>query len=420
MKGYIIKMNVVGLITEYNPFHNGHKFHIEEAKRITGAEYVVVVMSGNFVQRGAPAIIDKYSRTQMALSCGADLVFELPVCYATASAELFAMGAIALLHQLGVITHLCFGSECGDVNQLLPFANYFINEPIEFQVALNRYLREGKTFPQARMEAFHHSNPDLDSSILSSPNNILGIEYIKALLRLKSSIIPVSITRKTSTYHNDKLSTEKSEAISSATAIRSVLEEHKPLELLKNHVPTAVYTILEQQYQVSFPYFEEDFSLLLYYKLLMENKKSLTQYIDCTADLACRIMNNPTCDTLSNFIKQIKSKQWTQTRINRVLYHIILDLKKENFIEFQKNGYTKYARLLGFQKSSSILLKMIKNQGTVPVITKMGDAWQSLDSLGQRMLKEDIFAAQLYNHVTFSKFHHITKDEFTRGVILFP
>lgn len=413
-------MKVVGLITEYNPFHNGHEYHIEEAKRITGADYVIVVMSGNFVQRGAPALIDKYNRTKMALSCGADIVFELPVCYATASAEFFALGAISLLDKLGIVNNLCFGSECGDILALTSIANILVDEPIGYRNTLSSLIKEGKTFPAARMEAIKTFAPHLDDSVLSSPNNILGIEYIKALIRLRSTINPVTITRKVAEYHKQELSMLISSTISSATAIRKALRDDIPISTLEQHVPNQVLDILHEENNKSFPIYENDYSLLLNYKLMQETSHTLTTYTDVSIDLANRIKGINTIGLSFPMLAQgIKSRHLTLTRINRILIHILLNLYTQNFESYNKSGYTQYARILGFKKASTHLLRQIVKYNRIPVITKMGDATNLLSEIGLNMLKEDVFAAHLYNQVVYHKYNVTLKDEYTRGVIVY-
>ena len=167
-------MRITGLIAEYNPFHNGHKYHIEQAKMITGADAVVVVMSGDFVQRGMPAILPKHVRAKAALEAGASLVLELPVCYATGSAEYFAYGAVLLLEKLGCVDSICFGSECGDMELLQKVANVLVDEPAEYREALNRFVRAGDSFPLARQKAL---TAYVSPEVLSEPNNILGLPY---------------------------------------------------------------------------------------------------------------------------------------------------------------------------------------------------------------------------------------------------
>ncbi|WP_455718849.1 tRNA(Met) cytidine acetate ligase, partial [Anaerosporobacter sp.] len=215
-------MQVVGLITEYNPFHNGHAYHIQKAKEITNADYVIVIMSGNYVQRGTPAIIDKYSRTLMALNNGADIVIELPVIYATASAETFAAGAIRILHDLGIVNSICFGSECGDLTLLSSIAKALCIESEEFRDTLLKYLRQGLSYPMARKHALlntielsNYTNQQIEQ-VIESSNNILGVEYLKALYRLSSNIVPYTILREGSGYNDLTLDT----TFSSASALR--------------------------------------------------------------------------------------------------------------------------------------------------------------------------------------------------------
>ncbi|MGB8455005.1 MAG: nucleotidyltransferase [Anaerocolumna sp.] len=413
-------MKIVGLITEYNPFHNGHLYHIKEAKKMTGADYVIVVMSGNFVQRGAPALIDKYNRTEMALACGADIVLELPVSFSTASAELFALGAVSLLDKLGIVDYLCFGSECGNTTLLENAASILLKEPKEYKEVLNHLLKKGNTFPAARMEALKAISPLIGDSLLSFPNNILGIEYLKALLRLNSPIKPVTITRLTAEYSSLDLTPCTEKTISSATAIRKALFHEKSLTNFENHVPRSVYKLMQENYQKTFPICDGDFSLLLNYKLMQETKATLTKYSDITPDLANRIHDTNTQGlNFKELAGKIKTRQWTLTRINRVLIHLLLNLYSDNFNEYKESGYAQYARLLGFKKTSSHLIREILKNENIPVITKMADAKEQLSSIGLTMLKEDIFAAHLYNQVAYNKYGTVLKDEYTRGVIIF-
>lgn len=446
-------MKVVGLITEYNPFHNGHKYHMEEAKKITEADYVIVVMSGNFVQRGTPAIINKYSRAKMALSYGADVVFELPVCYSTGSAEYFALGAVSLLNQLGIIDEICFGSECGNIHELTSIARILAEEPPEYKTFLNFFLKNGSTFPLARTQALKALLPDMEDEIISSPNNILGIEYIKALIKLDSSIKPVTITRKLAGYHEEELnilpqnrtcpnissaaainsaasissanaistaaSISSAAAISSATAIRKSILETNQLTTLEPHVPSKVLSILNEEMGKTFPIYEDDYTLLLQYKLMEETKESLSRYLDVSQDISNRIKNtNISPLTYSQLAQEIKTKQLTLTRVNRALLHILLNITSANMEEYKKGGYTQYARILGIKKASSHLLRKIKAQAHIPLITKVGDAPKALTPTGLTMLQEEIFASHLYNQVIYNKYGTLIKDEYTHGIIL--
>ena len=279
-------MKIVGLIAEYNPFHNGHQYHIEKARKITGADAVIVVMSGDFVQRGTPAIMPKHLRTEAALKGGASVVIELPVCYATGSAEYFAYGAVSILEKLGCVDAICFGSECGSIEVLQDLAKIIHNEPKQYKESLNLYLRQGDSFPLARQKAmkdFLKSN--VANSILGEPNNILGIEYLKALYRLDSNIKPYTIQRVGSHYHDDYLQN----TFSSASAIRKAMKLDK-LDL-KKQIPESCALLLEEAYGHRYPIYTNDFSLLLKYKLLNENKESLIEYADVSEELANRILN---------------------------------------------------------------------------------------------------------------------------------
>lgn len=219
-------MKVAGIIAEYNPFHKGHQYHIEETRKQTGADYVIAVMSGDYVQRGEPAIADKYMRTRMALSGGADLVIEMPVIYATASAEYFATAGIGILDRLGCVDYLSFGSEWADVEDYSSYATLFLEEPEEYRQILQEQLKRGKSFPEARAftagKLLFDSKPETAVEFLKEPNHILGLEYIKALRRRNSSIQPITVKRKGNHYHEKILAEE----YSSATSIRRELYQY--------------------------------------------------------------------------------------------------------------------------------------------------------------------------------------------------
>lgn len=281
----------VGIIAEYNPFHDGHAYHIRKAKEISQADYCIVAMSGDFVQRGAPAIYDKYTRTAMALSCGADLVIELPSVFASSSAEDFAASGIALLNNLGVVGSVCFGSECGNVEKLTGIASILATEPPVYTKELRKELKKGATFPQARNLALISCgilNED-EASILASPNNILGIEYCKALYRQKSSMTPVTISRKGYGYHDTSLA---SEGFSSATGIRKAIYENpdilKQAESSLIQVPDSAKQMMSQ----GFPVFPDDFSALLNTTLLKLDSEDIPyeKYADVSEELAARLL----------------------------------------------------------------------------------------------------------------------------------
>lgn len=433
-------MKIVGLVTEYNPFHNGHKYHIEESKKATGADYVIAVMSGNFVQRGTPAIIDKYSRAEMALHNGVDLVFEIPVCYATASAEYFALGSVSLLDKLGIVDEICFGSECGDITILKEIAQILVNAPKEFDELLSTFMREGFTFPSAREKAFaqylqannllSEERKEQLTKVLSEPNNILGIEYIKALLTLSSPIKPVTIQRKAAGYHDKELNNQNtqaecsntSSAISSATAIRNFFMNTKvanDLSPIADSVPIVVYERLVSNYHKTYPITEDAFSNIIRYKLLSENRDALSNYADITEDLADRMKNVANFYyTMEELTQHLKTRNLTLTRINRALVHMLLNIRKDVFAAYNRNGYTSYARILGIKKESSHLLRTIEENGRIPIIRKVSKASKQLGPLGMQMLSEDLFATHLYNQAVFERYGTSLRNEYQRGIVI--
>lgn len=404
-------MKIVGLITEYNPFHNGHNYHIEKAKEITGADFCIAVMSGDYVQRGAPAFLPKHLRAEMALHGGCDMVIELPVCFATGSAEYFASGAVNILDNLGCVDSICFGSECGDYNALDKIAQTLAYEPFEYKNFLQKHLKEGLSFPSARqqaLESFFHD--DKITSIIRNPNNILGIEYIKAMIIRNSKMKGYTITREDSSYHDEELSTK----YSSASAIRKVFADNNKFPdfaLLDGHMSDYSIQILKEQYQRRYPVVSDDFSLLLRYKLLTETKESLRLYMDITPDLSNRIMNHKNeFISTSQFTNLLKTKELTYSRISRCLIHFLLNIKNYN------STMDSYARILGFRKESSELFSIIKKQSHIPVITKLNTV-DSLNEEQKTMLRADIFSSNLYESIISDKFKTPFINELTKQIV---
>lgn len=409
-------MKIVGLITEYNPFHNGHKYHIEQARKITGADYVIAVMSGDFVQRGAPAFLPKHLRAKMALDGGCDMVLELPVCYATGSAEYFAYGAVSLLDRLGCVDSICFGSECGDYDSLLKIAQLLVNEPSNYKTLFQDFLRSGMSFPLARQHALReYFNDSSLEQILESPNNILGIEYIKALLSRKSKMNGFTITRKDSSYHDTTLSSE----FSSASAIRHIYTDSGEIdfELLDRYLPNAGAKLLKENYKKRYPVFSNDLSLLLRYRLLSETKESLTQYMDINTELANRIINSRNhFMNFEQFCDLLKTRELTYARISRCLLHILLNIQKSDLQNFMDNGTCMYARILGFKKNATEIFSHINQKAEIPLITNPGSLDLS-DDLFSKMLSLDIYAADLYENIISSKYDQPFINELTQQII---
>ena len=419
-------MKVTGIIAEYNPFHRGHKYQIDYCKKELGADYVIVAMSGDYVQRGTPALLSKHVRAEMALRCGADLVLEMPVSVSTASAEAFAMGGVSMLDGLHIVDSLCFGSEYGEVSALMELAEILVEEPEEYRQLLKEFLSNGLSFPSARCQALteYFKNPhnftgdDFDGvltpllnqivQILNSPNNILGIEYCKALLRLKSNIKPVTLKRQGMGYHetlaetdgSDRFSCTDGSTFASASAIRELLKATltpETISRIASQVKDEISLLLDSSMQRNGFLTEDALDPLLSYCILKENADSFCSYLDVSRDLAERIMNRS--NELNGFLQAasfLKTKELTQSRIQRALLHIILGIR-------EVPATVPYARVLGFRRESSTLLKEIKDSSSIPLITKLADANSLLDESGRSLLYETVFSSNLYEKLLCRK-----------------
>ena len=411
-------MKVCGIVAEYNPLHNGHLYHLQEAKRISGADYIIVVMGGNFMQRGTPAIMDKFERTRAALSCGADLVLELPSYYATGSAEYFATGAVSLLTKLGVVDTLCFGSECGDVEILKQIAHIIVEETESYQSCLQSYLRSGNTYPAARLAAILKVCPEISSSItiLNSPNNILGIEYIKSIIRQESSLVPITMKRCGSDYHDNRLGINQS----SSSALREALWSGVPLSELQDQMPEAAYQILDDYLQNNQLLHLNDFSEIMYYKLLSEHHKGFEDYIDVSPALSDRICNNLyKFDGYEAFCDLLKTKEVTYTRISRCLYHIMLNMRKDELdLYMNELGITPYARVLGFRKDATPIFSEIDKKTQIPLVTKLADAHNILSEQAYEMLLKEITINDIYSSIRASKAKIPMYNEFSTPIVI--
>ncbi|MGN0335339.1 MAG: nucleotidyltransferase [Lachnospiraceae bacterium] len=400
-------MNVTAIISEYNPLHRGHLYHIQRTREETEADYIIAIMSGNFVQRGTPAIMDKYARAKAALQSGADLVLELPVIYATASAEYFAYGGVSLADTLGIVDYLSFGSECGNTDKLMNAAKLLYYEPEEFKTSLKEALKQGSSYPCARASALRTINPEL-ADLLETPNNILGVEYCKALLKRKSSIQPFTIRRKGEGYHS-----EAAESVfASATGIRKLIMD-KPenmTAMLEAQMAPASFEAFTANMEQE-PLTEDDFSLLLRYKLLTENKAILSDYFGVTKELSNRIYRhfNEFTD-ISTFAESLKTKNITRTAINRALLHILLDIKTNDVQEVTKRGCVDYIRVLGFRKEAAPLLTEISRIPEIPLITNLADA--------PILCETDIRADQIYQMVAGKKYGTPYRNEYQRKMLV--
>ena len=425
-------MKIVGLITEYNPFHAGHLYHMQQARELTGADYCVVLMSGSFVQRGEPAIFDKYRRTKAALLAGADLVLEMPAAFSTASAHEFAAYGVALLSAIGVDA-VVFGSECGQI-EILKQAAYALNhESAEFQERLRKGLKAGLTYPQARAKALgetqaggtrvenvedFHANTDVSnshiwSSILNSPNNILGIEYLRAAEDLHSPMEFYTISREGSGYHEDALSEAK---FPSASAIRGIIrnslsKDKDLLDILASHLPAVTHPA----YTGAVPVFVDDFSELLNAAVLQ--MQATFSIADLSPELAARLAKPPYFPlSFEERIQALKTRQLTYTRVSRALLHLVLGMREEDISRWKDEGYALYARILGFRRQSSPLLSCLHKKSSIPLITKMADAAQNLSPSALALLEQEVYASHLYQTVRMKR-SGVFQNEYTEGLV---
>ncbi len=439
-------MRTVGIVAEYNPFHTGHAYHLKRAKEASGTDYTVAVMSPDFVQRGEPAVFDKYARAQMALRGGADLVLELPVCYATGSAEYFARGAAALLDRLGVVDALCFGCETADDTLIKQAARLLAEEPAYYRQLLQDGLRGGMTFPQARAAAargyLDETKPGTDSGralfdLLLSPNNILAVEYCKALRRLDSRIRPIPVERVGSRFHSAALDGEYCSAAAlrreitncqnqSGTAsplgrVSDVKYESAgqdnavcaTLELL-SHIPDSCRELFLESCRQTV--LIEDLTPLLRERLL--SMERFDHILDISADLSDRIRKlRFACigKSYEETVSALKTKQITESRVRRALLHLILGIDQRTTEMFRNSGTIFYARVLGFRKDAGPLLHEIRRKSSIPLITRNARAQELIGyskSPQIQMWKQDIFASHLYRAVRSGKYHTEFRSEY--------
>ncbi len=409
-------MKVAGLVAEYNPFHNGHVHHLAETRRIPDADYVVAVMSGNYVQRGTPAVIDKYERARMALMGGADLVLELPSLFATASAEVFATAAVSLLYQLGVVDTIAFGAEYTDLDTLRKIAMVLNREPESLQRDLRDALRTGVNYPSARAQAlssyFGDEIANLDE-ILDKPNNILGIEYLRAIERLGTSLRPIAVKR----WHTEHNSEKVYENVASATALRSMIYGEDGVERITPYVPAYTAREFALKMNICTPVRSGDYSQILQYRLFQERDR-LQEYMDFSPELKDRVNNIlPCCYSFREWAEALKSKTYTHTRVNRALMHLILGMKEEDLKSYAEDDYCVYARVLGFRKEAVPLLSEITKNTALPIITRMADAPKQLDPHALRLLQFDVYGSDVYRTIVYNKFGTSLKDDYRAGII---
>ena len=388
---------VLGIVAEYNPFHNGHFYHMQESKKNTEADSCICVISGNFTQRGEPSIVNKWAKTYMALCCGADLVIELPTIYSISSAENFASGAIKIFDSLKIVTDISFGAECNDLATLNNVANVFYSEPANYKTILNHELKRGLTYPMARENAVLMYLNDIKryANVLSNSNNILAIEYLKALKQQKSMIQPNIVPRKNVYYNDQKIVDD----FASATAIRKLMLNREYAEVRKV-VPRSTYQIIGEEYKknhiiLGIKKYEKEIIYALRVMPIEEiqNLPDVNEGLEFAIKKAASETNN-----IEELIEKVKSKRYIQTRIQRILLYVLLGITKKDMEDSKK--MVPYVRVLGFNSRGKILISEIMNQNPkLNMITSVGkyvNKKMPKNKQLTRMLDLDINATNIY------------------------
>lgn len=364
-------MKIMGIICEYNPFHKGHEYQLVTHKKELKADGIVCLMSGNFVQRGAPAIYDKWQRAKTAVLGGADLVLELPVVYASQSAMRFAHGAVSLFDALGCVDYLSFGSECGDLEKITKTCDLVFSE--EFKNLVSNEMKSGLSYPAARSEVLRKHFPDFDDELLSRPNNILALEYLNSLNLLNSKIKPVTIKRNFNFI--------------SASEIRDKLTYD---EDISSFVP------FENNDKI---YDKSAFDTIVSYHFRNETKENLETVADVAEGLENRFLKYKNevfgFEALSN---AVKTKRYTKTRIDRIIINSLLGIT-----DCDTEMPPQYARVLAFSDTGKKIINEINKASKIPVITKVADFIENDNHDLVKMLKKDILATDIYSLLTDDK-----------------
>ena len=437
-------MKILGIITEYNPFHNGHLYHLFKAKEITRADYVVAVMSGNFLQRGEPAIINKWARTKMAINAGVDLIIEIPFVFSTQDANGFAFGAVKLLDSLQIIDYLCFGCETDNLDTLYSISNFLAAEPQKYKELIVYNSKIGYEFPKVRSQALceYHRIYKIDglekisplelNKLLKYPNNILALEYIKHLINLKSKIQPIALKRIGASYHQKNINGK----ISSATSIRHEILNNLSSpktdffmlnDKIKSTIPPSGFFVLEKELRegrgpITLDSYQQ-YILATLRKMLLED---ISRIQGVTEGLENRTKKASLKSyTVEKLIDSIKTRRYTRTKIQRIILHIMMNLSKEDITIFNKYG-PLYARVLGFSNKGKTLLRVIKKNSSTPLISKLSNYLRQKNfeennhvrNILLKMLNYDILATDIYVLNNKQAEDRVARLDFTHKIVI--
>lgn len=362
-------MKACGIIVEYNPLHNGHVHHIKAAKQSSKADCIIAVMSGSFLQRGEPAIIDKFHRTKMALAAGVDIVVELPFPYAVQSSDLFSKGAIRTLHEIGA-SSICFGSESGNIIDFITSYDILKEKEDIYTIKLKKMIVEGLSFPKASMLAYKEIGLTTTEMDLSQPNNILGFSYLKMILDHHLPITPLTIKRKDSEYHDQIITS----SISSATSIRQKLIRDRGMstEVISTMPEESIKHLNTYLKTTEIMHTWESYFPLLHYRVMTMSHKELREINGINEGLEYRIKEKARdALTFQDLIKSIKTKRYTWTRLQRIFVYILTNTKKSDIDKITNEISVPYIRILGLTDKGRAYLKSQKKEISIPIITQL-------------------------------------------------
>lgn len=433
-------MSVVGIISEYNPLHFGHIHHLNYARNVTEAQGLICVLSSNFVQRGEPAIVSKWARTQMALLSGADLVVELPSAFSCSSAEYFASGGVSILNSLGIVDYLSFGSEEGNIDTLEFAAEHFVSENEAFKKTLKSGLNNGLAYAVARQKAletvllsnkiessqkyFYGTKIDNIINAISKPNNILGIEYIKALKRLNSSIKPITTKRIGQDYN----SLERASTYSSATAIRQHIQEiftsglsYDNNTFLQNNMADECLNVMLAEFKSGRgPVFPEAYENILLYAFRTKSISEIRSLPYMEEGLENRLKQAALeATSYHEFVGKVVTKRYPASRIKRILISMLLGMTGEFLDELKDNGYAQYIRILGFNETGRILLSKMKKKAQLPIITKPASYNNLENKLAIKLFEHEIRSTDTYVLGYHDSKQRIGRQEYTYSPIYY-
>lgn len=429
-------MEIVGIIAEYNPFHNGHLYHLQKAKELTGAKYCVAVMGGNFLQRGEPAFMNKWTRTLMALNAGVDIVIEMPFIFASQDARGFANAGIQILNSLGIVKYIVFGCEDNQMEILNNLAEILKIEPAFYKNVLKKEIKNGINFPKIREKAltqyyqkyggkYNGNAIDKIKQVLRQPNNVLALEYLISLKNINSPIIPIAIKRVGSNYLQERLEGQ----YSSATAIRrSILKnfskkKKNPLEGIENSLPAFSYRLISDELKKGLnPVTISSFEQAIFSQLRRMSADEIKMIHGVQEGLENRLKDGANSSfNLETLIQEVKSKRYTQTRIQRILIHSLFYLTHKEIEMFNQKG-PLYCRILGITENGKLILKRLKKHSKLPIIIKLSNFLKKIkndeDNMVQKLLDYDILSTDLYVLGYNLDIARVAGRDFTNNVII--